>query len=664
MASADQYAEWIVNNADKKGTPDFETVVQAYQEALVEERLQAQQAQQPQQPTAAGFDSAAQADPEAALVEGAPESKYGLGKGLLGLGETALTMGTGLASSAAGGLAGLASMPFVGVREGADIMQKVQEAGTYQPKTDVGTEMLSTVAKPFQILGEGQKYVGNVVQEATGSPVLGALTETAPDIVGTLFGLRALKTMKPGTQLKQGGVPTRELMDALNKHNIVYDDLSPAAKQAIPDVAPQSKLLGRDLTPKVVEDAIIKEVQAGGRQQGLAPYRVNATQKLVSDKLAEEAIKQQFAPGDVQMIKTTTPETQAKMLKMLRNREAIAANSANDINLRPSNIVGDAAAERLKFIARQSQQARKQLHQIANTKLKGKQFDPAPVEQVFMSKIEDLGIRFKMVDGKPAVSYEGSIIQADKASQRAINDLVKLMADSTNGPVDALRAHNLKRQIDALIDWHKKPQMGLTAEGKAVLKDVRGALNRSLRQADPDYARVNDTISRSLQLFDELDNATASKITVSKTLQDARGMGTELRKLFSNYQTRQDLDTAIRSMDELAKEFARTSNVRDVGEYLGESANFFSPTFNDSIFDLARFANVLDDKFGTVAKTSLEGVSERAVKHGMRAAQQGVTSASVQGLSEIALDKLRKMRNIDDYHAYRSMEELLNKGRK
>ena len=33
MASATDYANWIVNNEDKKGTPEFNTVVQAYQEA-------------------------------------------------------------------------------------------------------------------------------------------------------------------------------------------------------------------------------------------------------------------------------------------------------------------------------------------------------------------------------------------------------------------------------------------------------------------------------------------------------------------------------------------------------------------------------------------------------------------------------------------------------
>jgi hypothetical protein len=39
MASADDYAAWIVKNQDKKGTPDFDTVAKAYQEAKSAEAL-------------------------------------------------------------------------------------------------------------------------------------------------------------------------------------------------------------------------------------------------------------------------------------------------------------------------------------------------------------------------------------------------------------------------------------------------------------------------------------------------------------------------------------------------------------------------------------------------------------------------------------------------
>jgi len=49
MAKADDYAQWIVNNADKKGTEDFNIVVKAYEEAKAEEaRPAASGIQQPE----------------------------------------------------------------------------------------------------------------------------------------------------------------------------------------------------------------------------------------------------------------------------------------------------------------------------------------------------------------------------------------------------------------------------------------------------------------------------------------------------------------------------------------------------------------------------------------------------------------------------------------
>ena len=38
MANAAEYAQWITNNADKKGTPEFNTVANAYQAAKIKEQ--------------------------------------------------------------------------------------------------------------------------------------------------------------------------------------------------------------------------------------------------------------------------------------------------------------------------------------------------------------------------------------------------------------------------------------------------------------------------------------------------------------------------------------------------------------------------------------------------------------------------------------------------
>ena len=79
MATAEQYAAWIVQNKAKQGTPEFETVAQAYEVAKgLQNQVQMAEKMAPEPP------------------------KSGIVDQLIGAGETALTLGT----AATGGLVG------------------------------------------------------------------------------------------------------------------------------------------------------------------------------------------------------------------------------------------------------------------------------------------------------------------------------------------------------------------------------------------------------------------------------------------------------------------------------------------------------------------------------------------------------------------------------
>lgn len=80
-----------------------------------------------------------------------------LGEKALGLGETALTMGTGAISGITGQVAGIAKNVFGGTwgtKEGTDIAareaERIQQAGTYMPRTEAGKETLKTVGEAFE----------------------------------------------------------------------------------------------------------------------------------------------------------------------------------------------------------------------------------------------------------------------------------------------------------------------------------------------------------------------------------------------------------------------------------------------------------------------------------------------------------------------------------
>ena len=135
MATAQEYAAWIVQNADKRGTPDFETVANAYQ--IAKERETTATTQQ-------------------AIAQ--PVQEPSIGQKILGAGETALTLGTAATGGAlgqiAGTLQGVAQQILSGQFGTQDAVRAVEKAAaegaqalTYQPRTQSGQEQVQVVGK-------------------------------------------------------------------------------------------------------------------------------------------------------------------------------------------------------------------------------------------------------------------------------------------------------------------------------------------------------------------------------------------------------------------------------------------------------------------------------------------------------------------------------------
>ncbi len=97
----------------------------------------------------------------------------------LGLAETGLSIATGAAGSVVGGLAGIGGAMLPGPPgQGANVAQKVQNAMTYQPRTEAGQEISAKAAYLPQKLSEFADWAGGGVSEATGSPLLGTAVNT------------------------------------------------------------------------------------------------------------------------------------------------------------------------------------------------------------------------------------------------------------------------------------------------------------------------------------------------------------------------------------------------------------------------------------------------------------------------------------------------------
>ena len=266
MATADEYAAWIVKNQDKKGTPDFDVVAKAYEEAKA---------------TESGVPGPRQPPSMLSVISSAPY------KAIAGAADVFLTapqnvanlakMAYGTAVTAAGRpeLAPEVTPPRQPVSElfqRAGLIQPTEGMTTGQRILDVGLQAATGAAlSPASTLRElGATALkggiggvaGQTVSEVTGQPALGVATSMAVPA-----GLTSMAQAR------------RAQLQAMEQRNAVRDLTVRAAQQEGYITTPGS------VTPSA-PNVLLERLAGKTRTQQLAA----AENQLVTDRLARRAV--------------------------------------------------------------------------------------------------------------------------------------------------------------------------------------------------------------------------------------------------------------------------------------------------------------------------------------------------------------------------------------
>lgn len=134
-----------------------------------------------------------------------------------GMGEAALAVGTGFASSAAAGLAGMAALPFSGVDKATKVIHDISSEH-YQPRSAAGKAVTGAMGS----LAEGSlgwldklgDKSGDKVFEATKSPLLATAAKVMPDVLQTIGGAAAPASAKYAAALGAKKLSEKALFNA------------------------------------------------------------------------------------------------------------------------------------------------------------------------------------------------------------------------------------------------------------------------------------------------------------------------------------------------------------------------------------------------------------------------------------------------------------------
>ena len=493
-----------------------------------------------------------------------------------------------------------------------------------------------------EVGGETGALVGAIAAPIAGIAALGG-AKAAITKLGSKFG-RNIGLIDPQTAL-----PTPSFQKALDKRGVQYGSL-------VDDVDNLPVLQGRQNADDVVDSILRRKLITGATDDVTATLRLEGN-RIVPDELGEEALKQGFTAGKIASVKGMNSSTKKEAGRMLNMERQILANASKADEFRPSNVVGDNAMQRFDFIRGKADILRNDLDIIANKPapsaraiggpgvtqgLRGQKINGAPVEDSMVSGLQKLNLDIPeevlkdtrllpdFLKGKG--SFIGSDISKDKTSQRVIKDVIDLLDE---GGSDAFRAHKLKRQLDNMIDFNKKSAQGLTKAGKDFAKDIRFSLNQAIREVNPQYAKINDELSMSIEAMGNFQKALGPSIDVFEKGASA-AVGQDLKGLLSNRKTRIKLENAVNSIDDVAKQ-------------LGGN-------FDVDVKSLNRFANTLDDRFGAVADASLKGEVTGAINQAARG-KAGAIDVGVQKLAEGA----EKLRGINDKNALNTLTKILKR---
>ncbi len=505
-----------------------------------------------------------------------------------GIPETALSLASSVVAEPIAGLAGIAGSILPGEPgQGAEFVEKTRDALTFEPRSEAGQRTLAATGEALAPIGElfqkGVQASGDAAFEAAGGDSEAAAVAGAAGQAGF-----------------------------------------EAAIGAIPIIGPAIKRSANKMVQASRAD-IAEAIQAKSSDKQLAGFDLDEAGNVVRSKEADAALSHDFDEGVIGSLHAANDADIKSLMKMVDITEKSKGDALFGATNRPSDVVGDTIAKRIRHIKRVNQQGGKEVNAVVR-RLKGPVDTDSAVDGL-IENLRDKGIR---VDAEGKLDFEGSDLEGLDGPQQSVIRLVERMQSATS--TDARTVHRLKKFIDENVTFGKS-QEGLGGETERIIKQFRFDLNKALGDQFPEYAAANKKYSDTLQALEDFQQSAGKRIDLFGEGAD-KAIGTRARSLLSNQQNRVNLLNSIKEIEDLA--------------------NQYGGTFNDNVILQAVFVDELGRRFGAAAKTSLQGDTEKAAA---RAVRGGVREAVV----DAAAERVGKVFGKTDEAAIKAMRALLRR---
>ena len=461
--------------------------------------------------------------------------------------ERTASMASGMVAEPVAGLVGIGQTlnPFAEEGAGARAVKQTREALTFQPRTERGQAGQVQLAELLQPVAEfiDQARMGDEALEAGLPPAVATAYEIAPEIVSSMLAAAGLPSLR-GVQ--SASAPLR--------------------------IKPKD--------PKQIADI-------------LSGKRAAATQKIGESKLSPgTAVIKKNKPGRAAISSGWDELEVAKASSLAGSEKRIYKNMLNKAKEffddptptgRPSDVVGNEIAKRLKHLHKLKKTNGKRLGDIVNGKFGRQEVDIDDFVGEFLQDVSDLGGRINQ-NGDLVFDTNSQLFQM-AGNQKALSGLFEKI--KVSGNPTAKQVHNLKKWIDEFIDYGKSPtktDSGVSQNVERLLTKYRTSLNNTLR-TNKNYAQANDIFADASGALTDMQKAMGPSMDI---LDDAAIplLGQKMRTFLSNNVNRIRTEVAVGEAQAIANKWGGKfpdHNIAGQMKFINEMERLWGP-FTDTSF--------------------------------------------------------------------------------
>ena len=556
---------------------------------------------------------------------------------LIGAAEVLMTLASG-ATTGAGGmvrgtLEGLAEQILsgqFGTPEAAQMIEQkaMQRAGeaTYMPRTPVGQEY---VQETSEVLSQLPAMAPLVAETGAIRAGLAGAAQAAR------YGGRPSVQQMTGQMVRETG---REAMDVMVPPTVrqAVQPVAAAATRAMEPVRRAGESVAANI--EAMQQRRTQQTRDTLKRQpdstDVVEFRL-VNDRVQSDPQASEALKQGWDAAVLGSIKASSDLDKAKNQKALNIYKLGKKSASFAAKNRPSGVLGDSMMTSVNFLMNAKSTSGKQIDDIAKGQLRGRPVNFDQPMSTFISDLADIGVAVERgPNGKFRVNLKGSDIEGDRAGETLLNRVLERLGD-TNVP-DAYGVHTAKRYIDTQVDYGKRRANPLTKQAERVVKKLRRNLNTALGDEFPQYREANTKFSESLQALDDIQEAVGRKVDFDSD-RAGEAFGTALRKVLSNYASRNTIIDAIDRVETTSKKYGLQ--------------------IKEDLMNQIIFVNEIDRMFGAVAKGSMKGIFEQSLQKGSDFARSSAAEKAIMLAGKLG----EAVRGINEENAIKAIEEILRR---